>query len=263
MASFIAQYVDIEQSNRTILEGKEIDIFIPSLNIGFEFNGLYWHSSKSGKSRKYHQEKTDLAKEKGVRLIHIWSDEWRNKREWVESFIKNIIGKSKRIGARKTKISILPTKEAKQFHEDYHLQGHRDGKHYALTHDSEVVALATIAKNSRGELELARWTVKHGVTVQGGLSKVMKHINMPVVSFCDTAKYDGAGYLASGFKLEGVSQPSYWYTDGIKRFNRVGFQKHKLKAKGWEGDTEKEMAANNGFYQIGGCSQLKFMFDQS
>ena len=75
---------DAIQSDRTVLDGKEIDIFIPSKNIGIEFNGLIWHSTKHGKSRTYHQDKSDLAATKGVRLIHIWEDEWRDKRQCPE-----------------------------------------------------------------------------------------------------------------------------------------------------------------------------------
>jgi len=149
--------------------------------------------------------------------------------------------------------------EAKAFHSAYHLQGHRAGQHYGLYYEGELVALATTAKTSKQELELARWTLKHGVSVQGGLSKVVKAIGKSMITYCDTAKYDGRGYLAAGFTFVSASRVTYWYTDHKERFNRLAFQKHKLAEKGWVGRTEREMANNNGFYQIGGCKQNKYV----
>jgi hypothetical protein len=62
-------------NDRTILDGKEIDIYIPSKKIGIEFNGTYWHSTEVKLDRNYHLEKSKLAEQKGVRLIHIYEYE--------------------------------------------------------------------------------------------------------------------------------------------------------------------------------------------
>jgi len=45
--------------------GLEIDIYLPELKIGFEFNGLYWHSELF-KDKNYHLDKTKYFKEKGI-----------------------------------------------------------------------------------------------------------------------------------------------------------------------------------------------------
>lgn len=45
-----------ERSNRTILRGKEIDLYYPDNKLGVEINGDYWHSDIF-KHPKYHQEK--------------------------------------------------------------------------------------------------------------------------------------------------------------------------------------------------------------
>lgn len=52
----------------------------------------------------------------------------------------------------------------------------------------------------------------------------------------------------------------YFYTDGKQRLSRQRFQKHKLaKLPGVSGTTEREMANSLGYYQIGGCRQLKLV----
>jgi hypothetical protein len=62
---------------------EEIDIFIPSKGIGFEFNGVYWHSTKivSGSGKLiytrhpyYHLDKQNHAKISGIDLFFLWED---------------------------------------------------------------------------------------------------------------------------------------------------------------------------------------------
>ena len=53
---------------------KEIDIYLPKLKIGIEYNGIYWHSD-TFVDKFYHKEKLDFFKSKGIRLIQIFEDE--------------------------------------------------------------------------------------------------------------------------------------------------------------------------------------------
>lgn len=65
---------------------KEIDIYIPKLNLGFEYNGSYWHSSKFAIKTR-HQEKTMNAIDKGISLITVFDWQWHSYREIVEDVI--------------------------------------------------------------------------------------------------------------------------------------------------------------------------------
>lgn len=67
---------DIEQSNRTRLGGLELDIYIPSIDTGIEFNGTYWHSTPEAKARDAKKKK--LCDELGIRLIVIKEEDWYN-----------------------------------------------------------------------------------------------------------------------------------------------------------------------------------------
>jgi hypothetical protein len=250
---------DAEQSVVGLLgDRRELDIVIPSKKIAIEFNGLIWHSAKYGKGRTYHQDKTDDAALAGYRLIHIWEDEWRDKRAWCEAFLDRLCGApNRKVFARKCDLREIDSAEALPFLAANHLQGARGGCHIALFHGDELVAVATHARNSIGENELIRWCVKLGVSVVGGFSRVMKHLPKDTISFCDTAKHAAEGYFASGWKVISETPPMYFYTDGRVRNSRQKFQKHKLVARGAVGNTEREMATSLGFYQIGGLKQLK------
>lgn len=47
-----SRFPDAENGNKTILDGKEIDIYVPSLNVGIEFDGGNWHEDKAKDEQK-------------------------------------------------------------------------------------------------------------------------------------------------------------------------------------------------------------------
>lgn len=69
---------------------KQIDIYLPELNLGIEYNGIYFHSLNS-RPADYHFKKWKSAKDLGIRLITIWDFQWNEDREGVESFIKKVL----------------------------------------------------------------------------------------------------------------------------------------------------------------------------
>ena len=68
----------------------ELDIYIPELNLAFEFNGNYWHSSLL-KDKYYHQQKTKLCYSTGIQLIHIYEYDWNNNKETIKNNIVKLL----------------------------------------------------------------------------------------------------------------------------------------------------------------------------
>lgn len=62
---------EVLENQYGIIGRSEIDIYIPELKLGFEYNSSYWHSTEF-KSKNYHQNKSIKAKEKGVILVHLY-----------------------------------------------------------------------------------------------------------------------------------------------------------------------------------------------
>ncbi len=85
---------DIWCNKRTIVPPYELDFYLPSHNIAIEFNGIYWHSIERGKDEKYHLRKTDMCKERGITLIHIFENEWEENRDDVKQYITSMINKN-------------------------------------------------------------------------------------------------------------------------------------------------------------------------
>jgi hypothetical protein len=78
----------IIRNDRKVLEGKELDIYLPDLNLAFEYNGIYWHDVFI-KAKDYHELKTKNCFKKGIELIHIYENDWEDKNKIVKSFILN------------------------------------------------------------------------------------------------------------------------------------------------------------------------------
>lgn len=273
--SYINNIISAEQSNRNILKGKELDIYIPSKKLAIEFNGLYWHSDEFKKDT-YHINKTKQCEKENINLIHIFEDEWSNKKEIVKSRLSNILGNTlNKIYARKTEIKQVPTSQAMQFLEESHIQGKVGGKvKLGLYYDNELVSLMTFGKlrknlgsnHKDGHWELLRFCNKLNTTVVGGFSKLLKHFQksfkwVNIVSYADLRWSQGNVYFKNGFQEEGRSFPSYFYfnTKEKVRKTRFKFRKSELVKQGFDPNkTERQIMKERGFLRIYDCGTIKF-----
>lgn len=68
----------------------ELDIFLPELNIAFDFNGNYWHSNIY-KDKFYHHRKTLASYNQGIQLINIYEYDWDNNKLEIQQKIKDFL----------------------------------------------------------------------------------------------------------------------------------------------------------------------------
>jgi hypothetical protein len=257
----------VESSNREVIPPKEIDIFLPEYKFGIEHNGLYWHSEDYRKDKKYHLDKTKQCLEKGIKLMHIFSDEWREKREIIESMIKNRIGQPKhKVHARKCCVKELTNAEARLFFSKTHISGHTNAqKVFALEHDGEMVCCISVRKPWQKKygntIEIARFSSALDTVVMGGFQKLFKEVVKwskqqgyeSILTYADRRFGEGEVYLKSGFQMLGSTNIDYWYTDGFSRFNRF-----KFRAR--DGKTEKQIAQEHGVSRVFGCGSNIYLF---
>lgn len=265
--SYNIEYV---KNDRKILDGREIDIYIPSLKLAIEINGLYWHS-EIYKTRSYHLDKTLLCQEKGINLIHIWEDDWIYKKEIVKSIILNRLGKiTNKIFSRKCSISEVSSSDSRKFLDDNHIQGYSSSqKKLGLYYNNELVSLMTFGwryTNGKKEYELIRFCNKINVNVIGSASKLFKHLIKTekvdeIISYSDMAMFDGGMYSKLGFEYVSLSSPNYfWVIDGIRK-HRFNFNKKKLIKEGFDPNkSEVEIMHERGYYRIWGCGQKKWIY---
>jgi G:T-mismatch repair DNA endonuclease (very short patch repair protein) len=266
ICSFLDEYnIDYEQSNRSILNGKELDIVIPSKRIAIEFNGLYWHS-ETFKGTKYHQTKYELSKEKGYQLISIFEPEWVLQKEIVKSIIlaKLNIYETK-IGARKCELKEIVAPIARQFFDANHIQGFSGGTHIGLFYKDQLVSCISFRKNKK-DYELTRFVNKKNTLVHGAFSKLLKYfINNnsfeSIFTFADLRYFEGKVYEKNGFRFVHEVVPSYYYFKGLELFHKRNFQHKILKEKFKNYDsklTEYQNCLNNEYDRVWDCGKLKF-----
>lgn len=252
----------------------EIDIYIPDLKIGFEFNGLFWHSYKF-KDENYHLTKRELATKNGIKLLTIWEDDWNIKRDICKSFILNKLGKSKKIMARKCQIKDVNYNTSKWFLDKNHFQGDcKSSIRLGLFFEDELVSLMTFSKlrlplggkNQEGYYELTRFCNKTFTTVVGGSSKLFnyflkKYTPISIETYSDNLISDGNMYQTLGFSYKHTSTPGYWYVIDKKREHRFNWRKSKLKKLGADmNKTEHEIMEDWGFYRIYNAGNKKWIF---
>lgn len=80
-----------EASNRKILSGYELDIFLPDYNMAIEVNGIYWHSIERACKPEFHNLKLELCEEKGIRLLQFYDVEVDEMFDFITGIIKNTI----------------------------------------------------------------------------------------------------------------------------------------------------------------------------
>ena len=270
--------IEHQQHNREILNGMEIDIFIPPLKLGIEYNGLRWHSEEFGKDHRYHLDKLNKCNEKGIRLIQIFEDEWINHREICESKLKQICGlnTNPKIYARKCEIREISDKtEAYEFLDKNHIQGRTVctialGAYY----QNNLVGVMTFKKEKEGYWDLNRFATDINYQCVGIGGKLFKYFtrNYPFIeikSFADrrwTTDPTNNLYTKLGFAFDSFVPPTYWYhnpkINPYIRFHKFGFRKQHLhKQYGLPLTmTEREMTETLGYTRIWDCGLIKYVY---
>jgi len=273
LIQYISKNNKIETSNRTILNGKELDIVIPDKKIAIEFNGIYWHSELNGKNRQYHLDKTIQCAKKDIQLIHIFESEWIEKKNIVLSVLNAKLGSfCNVIFARKCVIREILSKTKNKFLIENHLQGQdKSSIRLGLFYDDELVAVMTFGKsryNKKYQYEMHRFCNKLNHRIIGGASKlwsyfIRKYQPNTVITYADRRYSVGSLYEKIGFKKINESQPNYFYLERGKStlISRIKFQKHKLKNELTifdESLTEWENMQVNGYDRIWDCGNYVF-----
>ena len=74
------------RNDRSVLNGKELDIYYPEKKIAIEFNGDYWHSDKF-KSENYHYNKFKACHDLGITLVSIFEFDFTLSKDAILSYI--------------------------------------------------------------------------------------------------------------------------------------------------------------------------------
>lgn len=231
---FIKTTHEVVEHDRTILNGKEIDIYIPELNLGIEYCGSVYHASIGGvygdKPKTYHIDKFLQAKESGIHLVTVFDVDWETNQDKIKMYLKSLMTKQKKIFARKCTVSVINNDVACDFVDKYHLQGSNKATmkiNYGLYYNDELLVVMSfgklrMSKTEDGHFELHRYCVKDGYTVVGGANKLLKAFEKDyspkyILSYSMNDYFIGDIYERLGFSNKGQCTPRYfWNLGGVE-----------------------------------------------
>ena len=70
---------------------------MPKFNLGIEFNGDYWHSTKviqkkyNITSEEFHRQKFELAKNENIDLLFVWASDFYNDEDGIIELLEKAI----------------------------------------------------------------------------------------------------------------------------------------------------------------------------
>jgi len=255
--------IEVIQNDRKKIAPKELDVYIPSLGIAIEFNGIYSHSSiyhyvdKSFDKHK-HVKKTMACENMGIKLIHITDYQWINIKPIIKETLKRTLGfDNVIINESECLIKVITKNDKNNFLRQYHLEG-VDYSNVALgafTPDNELVAIMTFKESIKTNKKYNenRWELHRVATKFGFYESVQLYANL-LTHFKEQYTWDKIHamddrswssdnlYIQLGFTFVGNGDPEYYLVD----YNGHIYSRHM-----------KNIKANTGKYYD--CGQTRFL----
>jgi DNA-binding CsgD family transcriptional regulator len=202
----------------------QIDFYNPTLKLGIEYNGEYWHSDKF-RDKNYHQNKMLAAERAGITLLQFWGKEFEESLPIIKSMIRARAGiGGKKYFARKLTIKEVSKIEEKAFFKANHLQKHTPSiKCFGLYAGDELLTALSLRK-TRESLEIARYATKLDCQVVGGFTRMLtacisfaKSIKIKTLMTYANGRYSqGNTYLKAGMRLVKLTSPDFsWLKNGV------------------------------------------------
>lgn len=265
----------VEQRNRTILNGKELDIYLPQYKIAFEFNGLRWHGEQFAKDKNYHLSKKEECEKQGISLFHIFEDEYIFHKDVLFNKILGILqidDALERIEVTKCCIKPINREIAKKFLENNHIQGYSKATvHLGAFYNEKLVSVMSLLRISNNEWKIMRFTDDIKFTLQDICGKFINYFEQnyyfnKITLFLDRRWENNDNiniYAKTGFIEECVLKPDFYYTNGHgKRLNKFSFCKQTLHKKYnlSMSMTKTEMLKELGYDRIWDCGFIKYVY---
>ena len=226
---------EVRRDCKSILKDtRQLDIYIPYLNIAIEFNGCFWHNSdlsiygKKPMPISYHAEKTDECLQYGIRLLHIFEDEWIGCERLCKSKLKKILCPTsvRHIDATMCEVFINEDEYKKeQFLNKYTFYGN-DGSslQYCLTFKGHIIAMMTLSKtrnDKQHDWQILNYVEVNSIIVDGGfqmlLNAFMHHYFPTSIVMRVSRDWNSIEDFIDSFDKAYVDKPRlYWTHDGCR-----------------------------------------------
>jgi hypothetical protein len=230
--------LEIVAREKTILKGKELDLYFPTKNFAIEYNGLYWHTEAQGKTEYYHYDKWLQCKQQGIQLFQIWEDDWLRNPELIKRILSRKLGSTlpiKELDANDTTALELDSTLADEFLNEHHLQGkHAAAKYIGLVTKSNNTLVAVMALTVEAKvIEINRFASTHQIT--NGFNNLLRFGESlspnaeEIIAYSDNNHSMGNVYATNGFRLANEGTPSCFYIYKRARVHHLDFTEGRFE----------------------------------
>lgn len=241
------------------MDGLEIDLWDPVNQVGIEYHGIIWHSTKmrGDDAVTYHSKKADLAAKAGIQLIQVFETEWYQYKNVVISMIKRALNMSDIITAGACDLvtsNDMRSAEFKKFMLDNSMTATCKCDYFVgLLYNGSIYGVCAVAQQGQ-KCEIVNWTTRLNTVIDGGLAKCISYIKeltptTKQILLCANRRfYTDADneYISAGLRNVGITTPTYMLTD----LNA----KHKLISPASKRQHEKTLYriydAGNAVYEL-------------
>lgn len=233
--------IRVEMNNRKILCGKEIDIYLPDYKLAIEYNGLMFHSfgennwsaldniTDEEKNKNNHLFKTEECEKQGIRLLHIFENEWQQKKDLWKSHILNKLNMKSIQRSKLYNIKLLISSEAINFFNTYSIEEfeYDNNSIFLGLVDEEHKIIAAISflelNNDIGAYKLLNYCSIPDLSILGAELYLMNKficlfdVKKIIKSIDRRFGNDDDYYLNAGFKLINITKPNIFYFNELEK----------------------------------------------
>lgn len=260
--------IECKVKTRKLLDGFEMDIFIPKFNIGVEYDGLWWHSEKQEKDKGYHIGKTELANSKGYKLIHIFEDEYMFHKDLVLDKLNEIFGiKTDKISLNN--VIIKEVNDIKDFIDKFQLTPFiKSDINYGAYFNDTLIGVLSFKREGLGRWRITNMAFNLHYNTNGLFKEMFnKYVSdyNPVEVVCISDRrweisHDNNIFTEIGFILDEILPPDYYYIVSLKRVHHSEIDADFIKEK-YEltESVDKDRLFENGILnRIWDCGAFKY-----
>lgn len=251
--------IETKTNDRFILGGNEVDIVMVKEKIMIEVDGVYFHTTRTGRHSTYHLNKTLKANEVGYDMYHFWDFEVSNAAKSKVLPCKQIVN------ANECDIHVIDVKTAIDFQHVNQVEKAKQEFDIALgLFNKDNLIQIALFKDGDEYNELVSFATYCFVNVIDGTVKLIDHFtnnysDKAIVCELDRRLYTGRELNDSGFVIVGYTDPDYfYYNNNILTQSEID----DIGVLGTVGDTydpskDEESNLNSiGYYRAYDCGKI-------
>lgn len=231
----------------SIIPPDDVDMFMPSAMLAIDYNRLYFHSDLF-KHRLHHAEKSRRAQSIGIQLLHVFEDEWRDKKGACKNHIRMLSAGRGDLDVSDIHYASLDRRTKAGIFNEHHIEGDTESAYnVAAMRGKDILAVISLRHprhtSYSGMLEIARYCCLVETDAIELLALLVKHaaekFSNRIFAVIDSRLGMNSIYAAAGFEKKKTLEPKFWWTDGYQRLARHKLDKSIADAsivKIWGGD---------------------------